>query len=94
MRAATAGSSRVMDLEDAVAVAPRGRPAAWADGFNDVFALVAGDFTQDPSRRRARLCLLACCRRRSGRMAGGWLISLGRLAGRDAAAAELLLLVR
>ena len=31
-----------MDLEDAVAVEPKIDPAAWAGGFNDIFALVAG----------------------------------------------------
>jgi SRSO17 transposase len=62
----------VMDLEDAVAVEPKINPAAWAGGFNDMFALVAGEFAQAPSRRRARSYLLGLLSR-TERKNGWWL---------------------
>ena len=61
-----------MDLEDAVAVEPKIDPAAWAGGFNDMFALVAGEFAQAPSRRRARSCLLGLLSQ-TERKNGWWL---------------------
>lgn len=48
--------------EDAVAAPPRvadDRHARWEAGFDELFALVAGEFAQVESRRRARLYLLA-----------------------------------
>jgi SRSO17 transposase len=33
-------------------------PVAWAEAFNEMFALIAGEFLQAPSRRRARSYLL------------------------------------
>src|SRR5260221_12347145 len=33
-------------------------PAAWSEAFSELFALVAGEFAQAPSRRRAGGCLL------------------------------------
>ncbi len=61
-----------MDLEDAVAVEPKIDPAAWAGGFNDMFALVAGEFAQAPSRRRARSYLLGLLSQ-TERKNGWWL---------------------
>src|ERR1017187_5746373 len=37
---------------------PRGEPGTWAESFNELFALVAGEFAQAPSRWRARGHLL------------------------------------
>jgi SRSO17 transposase len=52
----------VLDLEeDAVAASwtvADGRHARWEAGFEDMFALVAGEFAQVESRRRARLYVL------------------------------------
>jgi SRSO17 transposase len=61
-----------MDVEDAVAVAPGVDLAAWADGFSDMFALVAGEFAQAPSRLRARAYLLGLLSQ-TERKNGWWL---------------------
>ncbi len=48
---------------------PRVDPVAWAEGFNEVFALIAGEFLQAPSRWRARgylLGLLSQSERKNG----------------------------
>src|SRR5712692_4492997 len=61
-----------MDLEDDAVAWSRVDPAAWAEGFNDMFALVAGEFAQAPSRRRARSYLLGLLSQ-TERKNGWWL---------------------
>jgi len=39
-------------------------PTAWSEAFSELFALVAGEFAQAPSRRRARGYLLGLLSRR------------------------------
>lgn len=46
------------------------RLVRWQAGFDEVFGLVAGEFAQVESRRRARLYLLGCGRVRSARTPG------------------------
>jgi len=82
-----------MDLEDAVAVAPKIDPAAWAGGFNDMFALVAGEFAQAPSRRRARSYLLGLLSQNGAEERLVLADFTGTRPRRDAAAAEFLCLV-
>lgn len=40
------------------AATARVNPVAWAEAFNEMFVLIAGEFLQAPSRRRARSYLL------------------------------------
>src|SRR5216683_297481 len=61
-----------MDLEDDAVAWSRVDPAGWADGFNDMFALVAGEFAQAPSRLRARAYLLGLLSQ-TERKNGWWL---------------------
>jgi len=60
----------VLALEDDTAATPRVDPGPWAESFNEMFALVAGEFAQAQSRWRARGYLLGCCLKASGRTAG------------------------
>ena len=59
-----------MTTQDAdTAAVPRVDPLAWAEGFNEMFALIAGEFLQAPSRKRARgylLGLLSQSERKNG----------------------------
>ena len=48
----------MLNLEDTVAVEPRLDQAVWAESFDEMFALVAGEFAQAQSRWRARSYLL------------------------------------
>ncbi len=57
------------NLEDAVAVEPTLDQSVWAESFNEMFALVAGEFAQAQSRWRARgylLGLLSQSERKNG----------------------------
>src|SRR6266496_949263 len=81
--------------ETAPVLLPAGDGVAWREAFGELFAIVAGEFAQAPSRRRARgylLGLLSHSERKNG-----W--TLAEFAGDagpegDAAAAELLRLGR
>jgi SRSO17 transposase len=62
-------SGAVLALEDDTAAWSRVDPAAWAKGFNELFALIAGEFAQVQSRHRARgylLGLLSQAERKNG----------------------------
>lgn len=59
----------MLALEDDTAASPRVDPVAWAEAFNEMFALVAGEFAQAQSRWRARgylLGLLSQAERKNG----------------------------
>ncbi len=59
----------MLTQENDPAALARVDPAAWAEGFNEMFALIAGEFAQAPSRRRARgylLGLLSQSERKNG----------------------------
>jgi hypothetical protein len=67
------------------------RRAAWSESFNEMFAQVAGVFGNAAVRRHGRACLLGLLshmeRKNSWSLAE---LAGGRVAGRDAAAAQLL----
>lgn len=52
---------------------PAGGPVAWSEAFSELFALVAGEFAQAPSRRRARGYLLGLLSH--GERKNGWTIA-------------------
>jgi DDE superfamily endonuclease len=59
----------VTTLENDAAATPRVERAAWSEGFNEMFALIAGEFLQAQSRWRARgylLGLLSHAERKNG----------------------------
>ena len=65
--------------------------AAWSESFNEMFAQVAGVFANAAVRRHGRAYLLGLLSHTGAEellVAGG--VRRGRVAGRDAAAAELL----
>ena len=68
----------MLDVMDEALAAGAGH-AGWIEPFNEMFALVAGEFAEAPSRRRARaylLGLLSQAERKNGwtlaELAGDW----------------------
>jgi SRSO17 transposase len=52
---------------------PAGGPVVWPEAFAELFAMVAGEFAQAPSRRRARVYLLGLLSH--GERKNGWTIA-------------------
>jgi hypothetical protein len=92
---AAGSSSRFVRTREADAAASASvDPVAWSEAFSEMFALIAGEFVQAPSRKRSRAYLLGLLSHEARK--NGWTIAefAGDEPGRDAAAAELLRLGR